>query len=80
MLGPAEPLEGFPGFIYSWPVGCISGLLYLALIVLYINHIRRHNTASATARVLWGAGIIFLPFVAMPAYYLLYVLRDQPSA
>ena len=70
---PMRPLNGFSWFVFSPPGVCISGLLYFALIVFYVRHVRGNTTISVTARVIWGLGIIFLAPITMPVYFLLYI-------
>ena len=77
-FAPVKPLEGFSLFIYSFvfsiPVVYVTIILYLVLIVLYLSHLHRITTAPVIARVMFGISIIFLPFIAMPAYYLVFIL------
>ncbi len=75
---PMKPLEGFPLFVYSLvlstPAVCVTALVYLALIVFYLTHLRGITEAPVIARLILGIGIIILPLIAMPAYYLLFIL------
>ena len=40
----------------------------------------RNTTASESIRIILGIGVFFLPFIAMPVYYYLYIWRDQPPS
>ena len=73
-----EPPPFFSAFTLILPVHCLTILLYMALIVFYLIHVIRNTNASETIRIILGVGIFFLPFVAMPIYYYLYIGRDQP--
>jgi hypothetical protein len=53
-------------------------ILQFVLIPFYLIHVIKNVTASETFRILLGVGLFFLPFVAMPAYYYLYIWLDQP--
>jgi len=65
-------------FVLSSPALGITALLYFALIAFYVSHISRNTGTSTAARIMWGIGVICLPIIAMPVYYLRYTLHAQP--
>jgi hypothetical protein len=62
------------------PLQCLFAVLSLAMLAFYLIHVIRNNVAQETLRVLLGLGFVFLPFLAMPVYYLTYVWPEQPPA
>jgi hypothetical protein len=57
---------------------CSTILLGFGLDAFYLIHVIKNTTASETARILFGIGIFFLPFIAMPVYYYLYIWLEKP--
>lgn len=75
----AEP----PTLIFSYfpiifPVHCLTFIIQFALMGFYLYHIIRNTAASEVLRVILGVGTFFMPYIAMPAYYYLYMWREQP--
>ncbi len=60
------------------PVHLCSLLLEVGLLVFYLVHTIKNTKASDAMRIVLGLGHIFLPFVAMPIYYYLYIWRENP--
>jgi len=77
---PHPVMTFLPFLVFSvmFPIICLVIILQFALMAFYLIHIIRNNTALETARILLGIGIFFLPFVAMPMYYYLFVWLDTP--
>ena len=73
---PNRPVSGGLAALIDHPLVIIlSILMYFALIGFYLGHSSGNTSTSVSARVIWGMGFIFLPIIAMPAYYLRYTLR-----
>ena len=72
----------FPFFILPFfaifPLHFLTIFLYFGLIAFYLIHVIKNTTGSETVRIILGLGNFFMPFVAMPIYYYLFVWRDQP--
>lgn len=60
------------------PIHLCSLLLEVGLLVFYLVHTIKNTKASDAMRIVLGLGHIFLPFVAMPVYYYLYIWKDNP--
>ena len=51
----------------------------LGLQIFYIIHAIKNRVTTETNRILFVLGTFFLPFVAMPIYYIIYVWKDTPA-
>jgi hypothetical protein len=60
------------------PIHFCSILLEVGLLIFYLVHTIKNARASDSMRIVLGLGHLFLPFVAMPIYYYLYIRREQP--
>jgi hypothetical protein len=65
-------------FLVIFPLHCLTIVLMLALIAFYLIHVIKNNTAAEAVRIILGVGIFFMPFIAMPIYFYLYIWRDTP--
>ncbi len=65
----------FPAIL---PLHCLTIITQLALMAFYLYHVIKNNAASDVLRVILGIGVFFLPYVAMPIYFFLYVWPHQP--
>lgn len=65
-------------FFLIFPLMFLAMFLRVGMMVFYIVHIVKNKTASEILLILLGIGIYFLPFFAMPAYFLIYILPDHP--
>lgn len=65
-------------FFAVFPLHCLTIALQLVLQVFYLIHVIKNTIASETIRIILGVGIFFLPFIAMPVYYYLFIWRDRP--
>jgi hypothetical protein len=52
--------------------------IQVALAAFFLYHVIKNGAASEILRVILGIGIFFLPYIAMPVYYYLYIWREQP--
>lgn len=74
-----EPSPAFVGaFFLIFPLMLLFSLLQMGLMIFYVVHVIKNSTASEAIRILLGVGIYFMPYIAMPTYYLVYVLPDTP--
>jgi hypothetical protein len=60
------------------PIHFCSLFLEVGLLIFYLVHTIKNTKASDSMRIVLGLGHLFLPFVAMPIYYYLYIWRDNP--
>ena len=67
-----------PGFALMLPVHFCSLFLEVSLLLFYLIHTFKNTKASDSLRIVLGLGHLFLPFVAMPTYYYLYIWRENP--
>jgi len=69
-------------FIDSFNVIAVSGLalsmLTSALIAFYFVHAAMNSSASAPLRVLLALTCFAIPFIGMPAYFVIYILPRTP--
>jgi hypothetical protein len=66
------------GFELMLPVHFCSLLLEVGLLIFYLIHTIKNTKASDSMRIVLGLGHLFLPFIAMPVYYYLYIWRENP--
>jgi|SRR5688572_23210592 len=60
------------------PIHVCSLSLEVGLLIFYLIHTIKNTKASDAMRIALGLGHLFLPFVAMPIYYYLYIWREKP--
>ena len=60
------------------PVHFCSLFLEVGLLIFYVVHTIKNTKANDSMRIVLGLGHLFLPFVAMPIYYYLYIWRENP--
>jgi len=70
--------SSFPLFAAIVPLHCFTAILSMGLIIFYIIHAIKNTIASDIMRVVLLIGIFFMPFIAMPVYFLLFVWMDNP--
>jgi hypothetical protein len=63
---------------FMLPIHFCSLLLEVGLLIFYLVHTLKNTNASDAMRIVLGLGHLFLPFVAMPIYYYLYIWRERP--
>lgn len=79
LSGAQEPDPSFIFvFFLIFPIMFLAMFVQIGMLVFYIAHIMKNKAASEVLLILLGAGIYFLPFFAMPAYYLIYILPNEP--
>jgi hypothetical protein len=63
---------------FMLPIHVCSLSLEVMLLIFYLIHTFKNSKASDSMRIVLGLGHLFLPFVAMPIYYTLYIWREHP--
>jgi len=76
----AEPPMFMTPFLAIFPVHCFTILLQFVMMAFYLIHVIKNNAAAEVIRIILGVGVFFLPYVAMPVYYVLYIWMDTPPA
>jgi hypothetical protein len=78
---PPMFMVGFP-FLFMFvifPLQFVYIFLQFGLQVFYFIHLLKNTAAPEAARILLGLGIFFMPFLAMPIYYLMYIWREPAT-
>jgi hypothetical protein len=75
-----EGMTRFPlaGFMAIFPLHCVTIVIMMGLGVFYLVHIIKNNAANDVIRIILGIGCFYMPFVAMPIYYYLFIWSDPP--
>jgi len=73
-----SPFSMFSMFDLIFPVHCLTAIMQLVLIGFYLFHIIKNTLVSDTIRVIFGVGIFFVSFIAMPVYYYFFIWKDTP--
>ncbi len=55
-----------------------TSLLNIIMQAFYLVHIILNKTGTDLYRAIFGVGMIFIAILAMPVYYFIYVLPDNP--
>jgi hypothetical protein len=63
---------------FMLPIHFCSLFLEVGLLIFYLVHTIKNTKASDALRIMLGLGHLFLPFVAMPVYYYLFLWRENP--
>lgn len=63
---------------FMLPIHVCSLFLEVGLLIFYLVHTIKNTKASDSMRIVLGLGHLFLPFVAMPIYYYLYIWKENP--
>jgi hypothetical protein len=64
----------FFGFILFFGMIMLFNVLHFVLIPIYMTLLIKNKDGLEVLRIILAVGLIFLPFVAMPAYFLIYIL------
>lgn len=63
---------------FMLPIHVCSLFLEVGLLIFYLVHTIKNTKANDSMRIVLGLGHLFLPFVAMPIYYYLYIWKENP--
>jgi hypothetical protein len=69
----------FPMMMVFYPVMMCFTLVQLGLQVFYIIHEIKNKVLTDTYRILFAIGTFFLPYIAMPIYFIAYLWKDNPQ-
>lgn len=67
-------------FFIIFPISMLLVFLQLALMVFYISQIVLNKNGNNMLLIFIAVGLYFLPYFAMPAYYLIYILPNEPAS
>lgn len=83
-LNPHAPIdpgyfnETFPTlFLFFYPTMMCFTLLQLALQVFYIVLVIKNKQLTDVPRILFVLGFFFMPFIAMPIYFVVYFWKEN---
>jgi hypothetical protein len=74
---PSRTLESI-GWNVALALGSLFTVLNFALVVFYLSHIITNQSAPGTVRVGFAVSLLIIPFVAMTAYWFIYILHEKP--
>jgi len=69
----------FPMMMVFYPVMMCFGVVQLGLQVFYIIHEIKNKALTDTFRILFAIGTFFLPYIAMPIYFIAHLWKDNPQ-
>ena len=77
--------ESPPVFILSFffivfPLIFFSSFLQLGLSGFYLAHVIKNKTTSDVLRIIFGIGAFYMPIIAMPFYYFVFIWPDSPPS
>ena len=67
-------------FFVFLPLMLLAGLTSLILIPVYLIHIIKNSMGKEIYRILSAIGLHWLPWLAMPFYFLVYIWPENPPA
>lgn len=68
-----------PMMMVFYPTMMCFGLVQLGLQIFYIIHEVKNKALTDTYRILFAIGTFFLPYIAMPIYFIAYLWKDTPQ-
>jgi len=76
--GAEPPPEFFFGIFAIFPILILSAFLQFGLTIFYISHVILNENGEDIIRILLAITNFIIPFVGLPAYYLIYILPKTP--
>ena len=77
--GSSEPDPAiFLIFFLIFPLMMIISFLQMGMMIFYIISIVKNKKGADVVLILCAIGLFMLPYFAMPAYYLIYILPKEP--
>ncbi len=67
-------------FFAIFPLHLLTILLQFVLMAFYLIHVIKNSKAADTVKIILGIGCFFMPFIAMPVYYYIYIWLEAPPA
>lgn len=61
-----------------FPIMMIFAVVQMVLMIFYIAHIVLNKEANSSLLILLAVGVYMMPFFAMPAYFLIYIMPNEP--
>jgi hypothetical protein len=52
--------------------------LLIGMSIFYLVHVIKNKTGRDIWRVILGVGVFYLPYLAMPVYYFIYIWPEHP--
>jgi len=77
MPSPYEVEALLPVMMVFYPLMMCNTLAQLGLQVFYVIHEIKNKALTDTLRILFVLGNFFLPYVAMPIYFIAYLWKDR---
>jgi hypothetical protein len=74
----AELPVAFSGFKIMMILMVLSSFLQMALSAFYLAHVVMNKKGTTILLVILGIGVFYLPYIAMPTYYFVYILPETP--
>ncbi len=68
------------GFIFGFIMIICSSLLNFGLQGFYIIHVILNKRGNDLIRAILGVGFLFLAIIAMPVYFFVYILPENPPS
>ena len=68
----------FAPILLIFPLHCLTIFGMWVLLAVYQIHVIKNSQANETIRIVLGVGLMLIPFVVMPIYYLIYVWPAVP--
>lgn len=69
----------FAVMMIAMPLFMLYPFVQLGLQAVYIIHEVKNKVLTDTPRILFILGTYFMPFIALPVYYVMYIWRDAPK-
>jgi hypothetical protein len=63
---------------YMMPLMMLGSMLQFAMSIFYLIHVILNKEGTDLLRILLGIGAFFLPYIAMPFYYFVYIFPETP--
>jgi hypothetical protein len=74
--------ESFPAFMIPFfcifPIHILTIFLQIGLSAFYLFHVIKNKTGQEVIRVILGMGNFYMPFLAMPIYFFIFIWPETP--
>ena len=70
----------FVFFLVFFPLMLLAGFTSIILIPVYLIHIIKNSQGKDSLRILTAMGLHYLPWLAMPFYFFVYIWPENPPA
>ena len=67
-------------FIATIPLGCIVITVIFGLLAFYVTHAIKNRDASDAIRLIFMLAIFYFPYIGMPFYYVVFILKPKPPS